>query len=584
MSKPDVNLLYNLTKNQYNNDGKVKSHNKERGLQLKVKRKQMVMLVLIAIFAVLLVTTVITGKPSDAEEYTSMAYATVLSLLPPVIAIGLALFTKEVYTSLLAGILTGALLYANGNLETMLNTIFFNEEGGMIYKLADSWNVGILVFLVMLGILVSLLNKAGGSAAFGKWASKHIKTRIGAQISVMVLGVLIFVDDYFNCLTVGSVMRPVTDRHKVSRAKLSYIIDATAAPVCIIAPISSWAAAVTSSVPADSGINGFAVFIQTIPYNLYAILTLVMLVAITLLRVDFGPMKKHEMNAIAGDLFTTPGRPYEGNEEEVIKENSHVLDLILPVVVLIASCIIALIYTGGFVDGVSFVDAFAGSDASVGLVLGGAVTLAFTFVYYMMRDVLTFQEFTECIPEGFKSMIAPIMILTLAWTLSGMTNLLGAKVFVADLVEHSARGMQGFLPMIIFLVAAFLAFATGTSWGTFSILIPIVIGVFPSGQMMAISIASCLAGAVCGDHCSPISDTTIMASAGGHCEHVNHVATQIPYVALVAAVCMVGYFLIGVLQAVGLPQLSLLALPVCAVLLVAILFVIRAKNGGKEEI
>lgn len=584
MSKPDVNLLYNLTKNQYNNDGKVKSHNKERGLQLKVKRKQMVMLVLIAIFAVLLVTTVITGKPSDAEEYTSMAYATVLSLLPPVIAIGLALFTKEVYTSLLAGILTGALLYANGNLETMLNTIFFNEEGGMIYKLADSWNVGILVFLVMLGILVSLLNKAGGSAAFGKWASKHIKTRIGAQISVMVLGVLIFVDDYFNCLTVGSVMRPVTDRHKVSRAKLSYIIDATAAPVCIIAPISSWAAAVTSSVPADSGINGFAVFIQTIPYNLYAILTLVMLVAITLLRVDFGPMKKHEMNAIAGDLFTTPGRPYEGNEEEVIKENSHVLDLILPVVVLIASCIIAMIYTGGFFDGVSFVDAFAGSDASVGLVLGGAVTLAFTFVYYMMRDVLTFQEFTECIPEGFKSMIAPIMILTLAWTLSGMTNLLGAKVFVADLVEHSARGMQGFLPMIIFLVAAFLAFATGTSWGTFSILIPIVIGVFPSGQMMAISIASCLAGAVCGDHCSPISDTTIMASAGGHCEHVNHVATQIPYVALVAAVCMVGYFLIGVLQAVGLPQLSLLALPVCAVLLVAILFVIRAKNGGKEEI
>lgn len=379
-------------------------------------------------------------------------------------------------------------------------------------------------------------------------------------------------------------MRPVTDRHKVSRAKLSYIIDATAAPVCIIAPISSWAAAVTSSVPSDSGINGFAVFIQTIPYNLYAILTLVMLVAITLLRVDFGPMKRHEMNAIAGDLFTTPGRPYEGNEEEVIKENSHVLDLILPVAVLIASCIISMIYTGGFFEGTSFVDAFAGSDASVGLVLGGAVTLAFTFVYYMMRDVLTFQEFTECIPDGFKSMIAPIMILTLAWTLSGMTNLLGAKVFVADLVEHSAQGMQGFLPMIIFLVAAFLAFATGTSWGTFSILIPIVIGVFPSGQMMAISISSCLAGAVCGDHCSPISDTTIMASAGGHCEHVNHVATQIPYVALVAAVCMVGYFIIGVLQAVGMAQLSLISLPICIVILVGALCVIRAKTGGKEEI
>lgn len=374
-------------------------------------------------------------------------------------------------------------------------------------------------------------------------------------------------------------MRPVTDRHKVSRAKLSYIIDATAAPVCIIAPISSWAAAVTSSVPADSGINGFAVFIQTIPYNLYAILTLVMLLAITLLRVDFGPMKKHEINAIAGDLFTTPGRPYEGNEEEVVKENSHVLDLVLPVAVLIASCIIAMVYTGGFFDGVSFIDAFAGSDASVGLVLGGAVTLAFTFVYYMMRDVLSFREFTECIPEGFKSMIAPILILTMAWTLSGMTNLLGAKVFVADLVENSARGMQGFLPMIIFLVAAGLAFATGTSWGTFSILIPIVIGVFPSGQMMAISIASCLAGAVCGDHCSPISDTTIMASAGGYCEHVNHVATQIPYVAVVAAVCMVGYFLIGVLQAVGMAQFSIAALPVCIVLLVGVLLMIRAKTG-----
>ena len=441
------------------------------------------------------------------------------------------------------------------------------------------WNIG-----AEGQILMGCVASAGGSAAFGKWASKHIKTRIGAQISVMILGVLIFVDDYFNCLTVGSVMRPVTDRHKVSRAKLSYIIDATAAPVCIIAPISSWAAAVTSSVPADSGINGFAVFIQTIPYNLYAILTLVMLLTITVLRVDFGPMKHHEMNAIAGDLFTTPGRPYEDNEEEIIKENSHVLDLVLPVIVLIASCIVAMIYTGGFFTGASFVDAFANSSASVGLVLGGSVTLAFTFVYYMLRDVLSFREFTECIPDGFKSMIAPIMILTLAWTLSGVTNLLGAKVFVADMVQHFAQGLQGFLPMVIFVVAAFLAFATGTSWGTFSILIPIVIGVFPSGQMMAISIASCLAGAVCGDHCSPISDTTIMASAGGHCEHVNHVATQLPYVGLVAAVCMIGYFIIGVLQAVGLTQFSLLALPVCIVLLVAILFVIREKTGGKEEI
>ena len=550
-----------------------------------MKRKQIGMLIFLAVIVILLFVTANTsGVITDPENYQCGVYATVFALLPPVIAIGLALITKEVYTSLLAGIITGGLLYSNFNLELMINTIFFQEDGGMVYKLADAWNVGILVFLVMLGILVSMLNKAGGSAAFGKWESKHIKTRIGAQISVMILGVLIFVDDYFNCLTVGSVMRPVTDRHKVSRAKLSYIIDATAAPVCIIAPISSWAAAVTSSVPEDSGINGFAVFLQTIPYNLYAILTLVMVLLVTVLRVDFGPMKKHEMNAIAGDLFTTPGRPYEGNEEEVINEKAHVLDLILPVAVLIASCIVTMVYTGGFFEGASFVDAFAASDASVGLVLGGAVTLVFTFIYYMMRDVLSFEEFAKCIPEGFQSMIAPILILTMAWTLSGMTNLLGAKYFVADLVANSASAMQGFLPMIIFLVAAFLAFATGTSWGTFSILIPIVIGVFPDGQMMVISIASCLAGAVCGDHCSPISDTTIMASAGGHCEHVNHVVTQLPYVLVVGSVCMVGYLLIGIFKAVGLDAIVWLTLPICIVLLCVVLFVIRTKNGGKEEI
>lgn len=551
---------------------------------MKMKKTQIGMIVFILILIVLAVISFQTpGSIADPDTYQCKVYATALSLLPPVIAIGLALITKEVYTSLLAGIITGGLLYSNFNLELMINTILFHEDGGMIYKLADAGNVGILVFLVMLGILVSLLNRAGGSAAFGKWASKHIKTRIGAQISVMVLGVLIFVDDYFNCLTVGSVLRPVTDRHRVSRAKLSYIIDATAAPVCIIAPISSWAAAVTSSVPEDAGINGFAVFIQTIPYNLYAILTLIMVLGVTLLRVDFGSMRTHELNAIAGDLFTTPGRPYEENEEEVVKENAHVLDLILPVAVLILSCITAMVYTGGFFEGVSFVEAFANSNASVGLVLGGAVTLVFSFIYFLLRDVLTFQEFTECIPEGFKAMIAPILILTMAWTLSGMTNLLGAKVFVADFVAGSAQALQGFLPVIIFIVAAFLAFATGTSWGTFSILIPIVIGVFPSGQMMVISIASCLAGAVCGDHCSPISDTTIMASAGGHCEHVNHVSTQLPYALTVAAVCLVGYLVIGVLQAIGLAALSWVALPVGIALLIGTLFVIRTRTG-KEDI
>ena len=544
------------------------------------KRKKLLFAVLtcLMIFACGAITVF---AADGGKEYVPKMYSSFWALVPPIVAIGLALITKEVYSSLFVGIAIGGIFWSNFHFEKAVLHIF---EDGIVGVLTDSYNMGILVFLVILGIMVCMMNNAGGSAAFGRWASIHIKTRVGAELATILLGVLIFIDDYFNCLTVGSVMRPVTDRHKVSRAKLSYIIDATAAPVCIIAPISSWAAAVTSSVPADSGINGFAVFIQTIPYNLYAILTLVMLLTITVLRVDFGPMKNHEMNAIAGDLFTTPGRPYEDNEEEIIKENSHVLDLVLPVVVLIISCIVAMIYTGGFFTGASFVEAFANSSASVGLVLGGSVTLAFTFVYYMMRDVLSFREFTECIPDGFKSMIAPIMILTLAWTLSGVTNLLGAKVFVANMVQHFAQGLQGFLPMVIFVVAAFLAFATGTSWGTFSILIPIVIGVFPSGQMMAISIASCLAGAVCGDHCSPISDTTIMASAGGHCEHVNHVATQLPYVGLVAAVCMIGYFIIGVLQAVGLTQFSLLALPVCIVLLVAALFVIRAKTGGKEEI
>ena len=547
------------------------------------KRKRIVMIVFLAIVAVLVgVTAATPGNVPDPENYTCGTYATVFALLPPVVAIALALITKEVYSSLFIGIVVGALLYGNGNLELMLNTMFFNENGGMIYKLADSWNVGILVFLVMLGILVALMNQAGGSAAFGKWASKRIKTRNGAQLATMVLGVLIFVDDYFNCLTVGSVMRPVTDRHQVSRAKLSYIIDATAAPVCIIAPISSWAAAVTSSVPEDSGINGFTVFLQTIPFNLYAILTLVMIIALVLMKADYGPMRTHEINAMKGDLFTTDHRPYEEDEKEPEDGKGIVADLVLPVAVLIVGCIIGMIYTGGFFEGVGFIDAFAGSDASVGLVMGGFVALVFTFVYYMLRNVISFQDFAACIPEGFKAMIAPILILAMAWTLSGVTSLLGANVFVADLVAGSAQAFQGFLPIIIFAVAAGLAFATGTSWGTFGILIPIVIGVFPEGTMMVISIAACLAGAVCGDHCSPISDTTIMASAGGHCHHVNHVTTQLPYALTVAAVCCVGYGLIGILNAAGLLGLAWLALPVCIVILIGVLLFFRKKAGRTE--
>lgn len=516
-----------------------------------IKGQRMFALVSLLVIAILLVITMKTsGNVKNVEEYQPLLYATSLALLPPVVAIVLALVTKEVYSSLFAGILTGGLLYSNFNLELMMNTILFNSEGGFIYKLADSWNVGILVFLVILGILVAMMNRAGGSAAFGKWASKHIKTRVGAQLATVALGLMIFVDDYFNCLTVGSVMRPVTDRHQVSRAKLAYLIDATAAPICIIAPISSWAAAVTSSVPEGSGINGFTTFLQTIPYNYYALFTIITVILLTVFKVDYGSMKVHELNAINGDLFTTPERPFENDESDkkIVKMHGKVIDMILPVIVLIVSCMYGMIYTGGFFAGETFVNAFANADASMGLVMGSFITLIFAFLYYMARGILTFEQLMECVPEGFKAMISPILILAFAWTLSGVTNLLGANVFVANIVSSNASVMQALLPAIIFLVAALLAFATGTSWGTFGILIPIVLGVFASGEMMIICIASCLAGAVCGDHCSPISDTTILASAGAQCQHVNHVTTQIPYAIFVAAVSFVTYIIAGIVK------------------------------------
>lgn len=514
----------------------------------------------------------------DPETYKPAVYSTIGALLPPVIAIALALITKEVYSSLFVGIAIGALLYSNGNLELGLNTMLYNENGGMITKLSDSGNVGIMVFLVILGIMVALMNKVGGSAAFGQWASKNIKTRVGAQLATIALGVLIFVDDYFNCLTVGSVMRPVTDRHQVSRAKLAYLIDATAAPICIIAPVSSWAAAVTSSVPKGSDINGFNMFLQTIPYNFYAITTLSMMLLLTIMKFDFGSMKVHEDNANKGDLFTTAARPYGDDDDNTDKPNGAVIDLVLPVIVLIICCIIGMIYSGGFFTGESFVDAFAGADAPKGLVLGSMATFFFTFCFYMVRNVMTFKEFTECIPAGFRAMVAPIMILTMAWTLSGMTGLLGAKFYVHDLVANSAGILKMFLPTIIFVVAMFLAFSTGTSWGTFSILIPVVCNVFGSGdtyEMLIISIAACLSGAVCGDHCSPISDTTIMASAGAHSDHVNHVSTQLPYALTAASVSVAGYLIAGGIAYFTESSLALIALPITLCLLFVTLLVMR---------
>ena len=531
------------------------------------------------VFALLLWCTAVTpGKVADPATYTCAVYSTFFSLLPPVIAIVLALNTKEVYTSLLVGIASGALLYANGNLELALNTLFFNEDGGMITKLSDSGNVGILACLVMLGILVALMNKAGGSAAFGRWASTHIHSRAGAQFATLLLGVMIFVDDYFNCLTVGSVMRPVTDRQKVSRAKLAYLIDSTAAPICIIAPVSSWAAAVTSSVPAGSGINGFTMFLRTIPYNYYAVMTVVMSLFLIFTGAEFGPMKLNEDNAKNGDLFTTADRPYGDDVDDGNDTNGHVIDLIAPVLVLIAACIFGMVYTGGFFEGVDFITAFADCNASAGLVLGSSIALLFTFVFYRVRSVMTFQDFAACIPEGFKAMVSPMLILSLAWTLSGMTGLLGAKYYVANLLGSSAAALQYLLPFIIFLVAVFLAFATGTSWGTFSILIPIVCQAFPDGEMLVVSIAACLSGAVCGDHCSPISDTTIMASAGAHCSHVNHVSTQLPYAITAAACSAVCYIITGLAQAVLGSRASLVtSLVLLVVAIVLELAVMRAQ-------
>ena len=470
---------------------------------------------------------------AEEAEYVPSMYASFWSLVPPIVAILLALITKEVYSSLFVGILVGGMFYSGFNFEGTVNHIFQN---GFIGVLSDSYNVGILVFLVILGAMVCLMNKAGGSAAFGRWAATHIKSRVGAQLATILLGCMIFIDDYFNCLTVGSVMRPVTDKHRISRAKLSYLIDATAAPVCIIAPISSWAAAVTGFV---EGADGFSVFMRAIPYNFYALLTIVMMVSMVIMKIEFGSMRNHELNAIKGDLYTTPDRPYADAENDIVENpRAKVIDLVFPILSLIICCVIGMIYTGGFFAGTDFITAFSNCDASVGLAYGSFFGLLITVVFYLLRRILSFKACMECIPEGFKAMVPAILILTMAWSLKGMTDSLGAAEFVAALVESSAEGMMNFLPAIIFVVGCFLAFATGTSWGTFGILIPIVVAVFAGTDetMMIMSISACMAGAVCGDHCSPISDTTIMASAGGQCNHINHVNTQLPYAVMAAVV------------------------------------------------
>ena len=506
------------------------------------------------------------------------AYATVWSLVPPIVAIVLALITKEVYSSLFIGILVGGIIYSGFNFETTIVHVF---SDGFVGSVADSYNVGILIFLVMLGAMVAMMNKAGGSAAFGQWASKHIKSRVGAQLATIALGVMIFIDDYFNCLTVGSVMRPVTDKQNISRAKLSYLIDATAAPVCIIAPISSWAAAVAGFAKGSGAESGISLFVNAIPYNFYAILTIVMMLFLAFSKMDYGPMKKHEENAKNGDIFTT--KMEEAAQELKVNEKGRVCDLVIPVIFLVIACVIGMIYSGGFftadAEGYKdFAKAFSNSDASVGLVYGSFVAVIFTVIFYLCRRVLSFKNCMDSIPEGFKAMVPAIMILVCAWTLKTMTDSLGAKIFISDLVEGSAASFQALLPAIIFLIAVGLSFATGTSWGTFGILIPIVISVFgaDSGNITIVAISACMAGAVCGDHCSPISDTTIMASAGAQCNHINHVSTQLPYALTVAGVSFVSYIIAGFV-----PNWYI-ALPISIALMIGTLFVIKLITSMKK--
>ncbi len=495
------------------------------------------------------------------------------ALVPPVIAIGLALITKEVYSSLFIGIVAGAILGSNFSFTGTMDLI----TGNALID-AVSGTAGIFIFLVVLGVIVALINKSGGSAAFGAWAEKHIKSRVGAMLATFVLGVLIFIDDYFNCLTVGSVMRPVTDSKKVSRAKLSYLIDATAAPICMIAPISSWAAAVASYAPEGEGLS---LFIRAIPYNFYSLLTLVFVVAISAMKFDYGPMRIHEVNAkLKGDLYTAGDKAEVADEGHSVK--GKVIDLVLPILVLIVVCVFALVYNGGILDGANFIDAFSNTDATVGLPWGSVIALVFAIAYFCIRKVVTFKEAMECIPKGFIAMVPAILILTFATALKNMTGVLGAKPFVNDVMSNVPDSFASFIPALVFIVACFISFATGTSWGTFGILIPIVITIFETGDpLQIVAMSACLAGSVCGDHCSPISDTTIMSSAGGQCNHLNHVSTQLPYAISVAVISFVMYVLAGFVKSAAI------VLPVGVVVTIGFLFVMKgimAKKYGKDNI
>ncbi len=534
------------------------------------KKKTILKRSILTLIAVVCVVLLVIAR--QAGDVTGTAWA----LMPPIVAITLALLTKEVYSSLFAGIVVGGVLFSGCSFE---GTVTHVLEDGFLSVLSDSGNVGILIFLILLGTIVALMNNAGGSAAFGEWAKSHIKTKAGAQLATILLGILIFIDDYFNCLTVGSVMRPVTDGHNVSRAKLAFLIDATAAPVCIISPISSWAAAVCGFVDGEDGMN---LFVSAIPYNFYAILMVVLMIGMVLAKVEFGPMELHERNAERGDLFSNGSIRVQEDVTEKDGKKGSVADLVIPIISLVICCVIGMIYTGGFFSGADFVTAFSNSSASVGLSMGSFFGLVITILLYQVRGVLSFRDCMDCLSEGFKAMVPAILILSFAWTLKAMTDSIGCKEFVAGSMKLVAGDLQMFLPAVIFLVGCFLAFATGTSWGTFGILIPIVVAVFEgtNHELMLISISACMAGAVCGDHCSPISDTTIMASAGAQCDHMNHVSTQLPYAVLTAVVSCAAYVLAGFVQS------AWIALPIAIVSIVLIILLLRfvqASNRKREE-
>jgi Na+/H+ antiporter NhaC len=544
-------------------------------------KKLRLLLAAAVVLAAVIIPLAVSAAEEGEGEYVPSLFGTWVGLIPPIVAIALALITKEVFSSLFFGILVGGVFWSVGSggaIDVFRGTVTHVFQDGFLATLTDEWNVAILIFTTVCGVLVVMMNRSGGAAAFGRWAYAHVKSRVGAQIVTIILGCVIFLDDYFNCLTVGTVMRPVTDTHKISRAKLAYLVDSTAAPICIIAPISTWAAAV-SSFAEDVGEKGFQLFLKAIPYNFYALLTIFFMVVIVLLKADFGPMRKHEVNALKGDIYTTPDRPFADSKEDNINPNGRVLDIIFPVVAFIISSVIGLIYTGGFFRGENnFIDAFANSDASIGLMLGSLFALIISIVYFMARRSFKFVDLIQCIPDGWRVMAAGELILIFAWTINSMTGSIGAADFVAGAMENGAEGLQNMLPAIIFLVACGLAFSTGTSWGTFGILIPIVVTVLASTdpELTIIGMSACMAGGVFGDHCSPISDTTVLSSTGAQSNHLNHVQTQLPYALIVGGTTFIGFII------AGFTRTPIISLAVGVVILLGVLFLAKSKRGSIE--